>query len=914
MEKEQQRERILSHPKPLSPNQRRAVLSDKRHIRIIAGAGAGKTETLTRRIVYHLIHEEIDPAAIVAFTFTDKAAQGMKSRIYDRLKDMGRDDLRARIGDLYVGTIHGYCYRLLTDYFNFGNHDVFDENQERAFLSIVGKDLGLADSGKYIRNCKNFLETVKVVEGELIPDETLRESSPGFLEKLNLYKSKLAENKRLTYDRMVSLAVENLEKRPDTLRNIRYLLVDEYQDINRAQEKLIQLIGRNASIFIVGDPRQTIYKWRGSDETCFEDFAEVYPGAETIYLTENRRSGRDIIDLANSFSDSFENIQYDHIEPTRTDSGIVAHVVASNDTREAIWIASQIESYIKKGLCEYGDIGILLRSVSTSAPPFIDVFRGRGIPLIIGGGVGLFRKDEARAVGMLFSWLFEKSHWRLDPRRADPVIDGKDMLPFAIRAWKAAVPYHLPEDIGDRLKTWKNTVLSGEFKHFTEAYQELLNILGYLALDPDDSNQAVVMANLGRFNTILTDYETAAMLGGNERDWARDTAGLFEYITGHANGTYDERIGEDLQGINAVQITTIHQAKGLEWPIVFMPAMMSNRFPSKNTGKQKKVMIGRDLFDATRYDGSIEDERRLFYVATTRAKDVLVFSSFNGQKKDVFESSFVSDLPQGSYLDLSENDLLPAYEITKGGDPEDIQTFSAGQIIAYKTCPYAYRLNHIWGYRPGFSEYLGYGKTLHFCLRLASDMIKKRGCNPVNAIEAALDDHFFLPFIVSDRSERIQEAARNKLVQFVKEREEDMKQIKEVEARVEFPLQKATVTGRIDVLLHDGNYFEIRDYKTSKDSTTHDDSTIQVQMYALGMSMTGEPVTKGSVAYLDDASLREVGVSESHLASAKEAVERHISGIVTKDFTPQPGQHCLSCNYGAICRWKKELTSIKTTI
>ena len=583
----------------------------------------------------------------------------------------------------------------------------------------------------------------------------------------------------------------------------------------------------------------------------------------------------------------------------------MAHLVASNDTREAVWIASQIESYIRRGLCDYSDIGILLRSVSTSAPPFIDVFRDRGIPLIIGGGVGLFRKDEARAVGMLFSWLFEKSHWRLDPRRADPVIDGKNMLPYAINAWKAAVPYPLPEDIGDRLKTWKNAILSGEFKHFTEAYQELLNILGYLALDPEDPNQAVIMANLGRFNTILTDYETAAMLGGNERDWARDTAGLFEYITGHANGTYDEQIGEDLQGINAVQITTIHQAKGLEWPIVFMPALMSNRFPSKNTGKQKKVMIGRDLFDAARYEGSIEDERRLFYVAATRAKDVLVFSSFNGAKKDVSESSFVSDLPQGSYLDLSEKDLLPAYEITKGGDPEDIQTFSAGQIIAYKTCPYAYRLNHIWGYRPGFSEYLGYGKTLHFCLRLASDMIKKRGCNPVNAIEAALDDHFFLPFIVSDRSERIQEAARNKLVQFVRERAEDMKQIKEVEARVEFPLQKASVTGRIDVLLHDGNCFEIRDYKTSKDSTTHDDSAIQVQMYALGMSMTGEAVSKGSVAYLDDASLWEVGVSESHLADAKEAVERSISGIMTKDFKPEAGQHCLNCDYGAICKWKK---------
>ena len=903
MEKSQQKEKILSHPKPLSPNQRRAVLSSNQHIRIIAGAGAGKTETLTRRIVYHLICEEIDPSAIVAFTFTDKAAEGMKSRIYDRLRDMDRDDLRARIGDLYVGTIHGYCFRLLTDYFNYGNHDIFDENQERAFLSIVGKDLGLANTGNYIRNCKNFLETVKVIEGERINDQVLQENARKFLEKLSMYKSKLEENKRLTYDRMVSLAVENLEANPDALRHIKYLLVDEYQDINRAQEKLIQLIGRNAGIFIVGDPRQTIYKWRGSDEICFEDFTEIYPDAETIYLTENRRSGKDIIDLANFFSDSFETIQYDHIEPTRIDSGIVAHLVASTDKKEAEWIANQIESYIHRGLCEYSDIGILLRSVSTSAPPFIDVFRDRGIPLIIGGGVGLFRKYEARAVGMLFSWLFEKSYWRLDSRRADSIIDGTDLLPVAIKSWNAAVPYSLPNDIGDKLRTWREETLSGKFDHFTGAYHELLNILGYLALDPGDPNQAVIMANLGRFNTILTDYETAAMLGGKERDWSRDAEGLFEYITGHANGTYSELIGEDLRGINAVQLTTIHQAKGLEWPIVFIPSLMSNRFPSKNTGKQKKVMIGRNLFDAARYEGSVEDERRLFYVATTRAKDVLVFSSFRGTKKDVYESPFVSNLPTESYRELSEHDLLPAYKISKGLDPEDIQTFSAGEIIAYKTCPYAYRLNRIWGYKPGFSEYLGYGKTLHFCLRLASDMMKHQGFDPVSAIETTLNDHFFLPFIVSDRSEKIQQAARNKLIRFVKERADDMMQIKEVEARVEFPLQKATVTGRIDVLIHDGNCVEIRDYKTSKDSTTHDDSSIQVQMYALGLGMTGEVVSKGSVAYLDDASLREVGVSSSHLVKAKERAERHITGIITKDFTPQPGPHCGCCDYKAICRW-----------
>jgi DNA helicase-2/ATP-dependent DNA helicase PcrA len=898
MDRDRLTEAILNYPQPLSLAQRRAVLCSKRHIRIIAGAGAGKTETLTRRIVYHLIQEGIDPAGIVALTFIEKAAQGMKSRIYDRLRDLGREDLRARIGDLYIGTIHGYCYRLLADHFNYGSHDVFDENQEGAFLSIVGRDLGLGDTGNYTRNCKAFLETVKVVEAERISDQILRESSPEFLELLSMYRSRLKENRRLTLDQLISLAADKLEEDLDALKHVKYLLVDEYQDINRAQEKLIQLVGRNGGIFIVGDPRQTIYRWRGSDESCFENFIKLYPDAETISLTENRRSARDIIDLANDFSDRFESVRYDHMQPTTTDRGIVAHVVPGTAEKEAQWIADQIWSYTDRGLCEYSDIGILLRSVSISAPAFIDVFRQRDIPLIIAGGVGLFRKNEARAVGMLFSWLFDRSYWRLDPRRPESTVDGQDMFRAALHAWRSAVPYPLPEDIEASLVNWKKDTLAGKFRHFTEAYQELLNILGYSDLDPSDPGQAVIMANLGRFNTILTDYETAAMLGGTDRNWSRDAAGLFEYIKGHATGAYNEQIGEDLRGINAVQLTTIHQAKGLEWPVVFMPSLVEGIFPSSRTGKPKRVMIGRELFDAERYEGSLEDERRLFYVASTRAKDVLVLSSY----KEAGESSFVSELPR-EWQDPSEHDSLPECHISSGGDPEDIQAFSAGEIGSYRSCPYSYRLNRIWGYQPGFSEYLGYGKTLHFCLRRASEMTISQGCSPVDAIKTALEDQFFLPFIGRQRSEEILQAARDKLVRFVDETSEDMKHIKEVESRVEFPLQKATVIGRIDVLIRDGNRIEIRDYKTSKENT-YDDPDLQVQMYAMGRRMIGEKVSKGSVAYLDDASLREVDVSDRQLASAREAVEKHIAGIMARDFRPHPGQHCQSCNYGAICRWK----------
>ena len=905
MEKSLQLEKILTNPKPLSDTQRRAVLSDKRHIRIIAGAGAGKTETLTRRIVYNLIHEEVDPSSIVAFTFTEKAAQGMKSRVFDRLRGLGRDDICALIGDLYIGTIHGYCSRILIDHFGYGSYDRFDANQEMAFLLRVGWELGLGNEGNYANNCKSFLESANVVNGELLNETFLEKKESKFFKQLKKYESILDANKRLTFDRMIKLAVIKLNEKPDVLKHVKYLLVDEYQDINRAQEKLIRLIGTNAGIFIVGDPRQTIYKWRGSDETCFEDFARYYPDTETISITENRRSAKSILNLANVFSDSFETHKYDHIDPTRTDDGITAHIITDTADDEARWIADQIESYINNGACAYSDIGILMRSVTTSAPPFIDEFRARGIPFIIGGKVGLFRRDEAKAVGMLFCWLYEDGCWLTNPWNQKERITGDDLLPAAIHAWEAAVPFSLPGDLEEKLIKWSEATLSGKFEHFTESYQELLRTLGYLSLDPDDPNQAVIMANLGRFNSLLTDYETAIMLGGRKkRNWQQDMKGLFWYIYNYATNAYEEQQGDDVRAINAVQLVTIHQAKGLEWPVVFMPSLTAKRFPSSMTGKRRSWLINRDLFDAAKYEGIIEDERRLFYVAATRAKDVLVLSSFRKINAATRESEFVSKLPRNLFKELSVQDTLPQYSITKGADIEDIQTFSAGEIITYKNCPHSYRLRQIWGYQPGLSDYLGYGNTLHFCLRTAAELIKNEGYNPVSAITTAVDDHFFMPFADESRSIKVKQAARRKLIEFVKKREDDMKRIREVETRIEFPLQRATIAGKVDVILHDENAIEIRDYKTSDQATTYEDSSMQVQMYALGLSMIGESVAKGSIAYLDDADLKDVEVKELHIRKAQETAEKHIDGILSKDFGACSGKHCKSCDYGLICKWR----------
>lgn len=896
--------KIIDEPKKLSDSQRDAVLSDKGHIRIIAGAGAGKTETLTRKIVYLLLHEQVDPSAIVAFTFTEKAAQGMKSRIYDRIKHLGGDETCAKLGDMFVGTIHGYCSQLLEDHFGYGDYGVLDENQEMAFLMRTGWDLGLGKEGKYTENCKTFLNTSNVVYGELIPKEKLKKSESDFFKSFEKYEEILDSHKRLTFNRMINLTVENLGANPRVLDHVKYLIVDEYQDINRAQERLIRLIGEKGGIFIVGDPRQTIYQWRGSDEGCFEDFTTYYSDTETVPITENRRSTKAILDIANEFADNFD-IKYAHLDPTREEEGAVYLGEFEDAGAEAEWIADQIESHVNSGACSYSDIGILFRSVKTSAPAYIDIFRERNIPVMVGGKVGLFRRYEIKAVGKLFAWLFEDAFWN-DPDE-DEALEGDDILYSALGNWETGVPdVPLPGNMVSTLTKWKESVLGGEYGDFTRIFHELLTVLEFHKLEPDNPNHMVIMANLGRFGSILSDYESANMLGGRKRKWERDLKGLFWYMTLHATSSYEEQAGDDIGGIDAVQLMTIHQAKGLEWPLVFIPSMVARRFPSSMTGRQRKWMISRDLFDVDKYEGDIDGERKLFYVALTRAKEVLVVSYFRRVTNKVKPSEFITDgLNLEKMFDLSSSDSLPLCKVERFEDIEDLQTFAAGELVTYGKCPCFYRFRNVWNYQPGLNPMLGYGNTLHFCLRHAGELIRDEGYNPLSAIVESVDANFHLPFAGKAMTENARRTATNKLVEFVAKHEDDMNHIKEVESRIEFPLQRATVMGKVDVILHDDEKLEIRDYKTSDKVTSMEDVSLQVQLYTTGLKMVGEPVEKGSVSFLENANTESVDVSDVALRTAVEKTEKYIDGIMKRDFTACPGTFCGKCDYKRICRYKK---------
>jgi len=900
-------ERILQTPKPLSEEQRRAVLSKAKYLRIVAGAGTGKTETLTRRIVYLIMHEKVEPKSIVAFTFTEKAAQGMKSRIYDRVKELGGDEACAKLGDMYVGTIHGFCLRVLEDVFHYGDHETLDENKEMAFLLRFGWALGLGKSGRYSDNCELFLKSVNVVYDELLPRGKLKEANPVFFKQLEKYEEFLRQYRLLNFGQQVAYTVHHLEAKPEALDYIKHLIVDEYQDINRAQEKLIRLIGDKSTVFIVGDPRQSIYQWRGSDEKCFEDFLKVFPEAAQVTLRENRRSVNEIVNIANNVASHFGH-SYDPLQHKRPESGLACIIVHDTPESEADWMAKSIQELVlERKACSYSDIGILVRSVATSSGPFLEAFRRMDIPFVVGGKVGLFKRDEIQAVAMLFTWLYEDGFWLPNPSSWHDRIQGDDLLDGALDKWNACMgkSFSIPSDTAERLTEWKSSAEAGKFRSFIDVFEKLLAIIGYLNLNSSNKIHATIMANLGRFSSLLDDYEASVSYGGRKKDIKDFFKGLFWFINSYAATAYEEQQSDDLRGIDAVQIMTIHQAKGLEWPVVFMPSLDSDRFPPKRAGKPQEWLVPRELFNAVRYEGSQEDERRLFYVGVTRARDLLCLGYFSRSSRQRHPSIFVSEIGD-KLISLHGKGKLPDLAIHRMRDEEELDTFSAGEVISYLRCPCFYRFREIWGYKPEIVRELGYGKSLHFCLRTATEPIK-HGKDPVLVMQSVVRKNFHLPYAPDNVQKIMMNNAERVLTNFVIKNLEDIRNIEAVEVRLEFPMERSTVAGKADVIMKTGEKdMQVRDYKTSDEVTTPAESALQVRMYTMGLRMLDKPIGSASVANLRDARIEPVPVGEEETKKAHALARTAIEGILKRKFEPKTGPHCTQCDFRSICKTGSE--------
>lgn len=883
-------------------------------MQIIAAAGSGKTEVVSQRVA-DLLAGGVSPRGIVAFTFTEKASVELKDRITHRVEErLGKAALDLLSG-LFVGTIHSYCFRLLQQYVpRYEAYDVLDENQLTAFLAREANRLELRQldpRNRLFASIAAFLKSVDVTENELLDPDDMPEP---FRAVLISYLATLERYHLLTYGQQIVRTVEELS-RPDlraaVYEDLRYLIVDEYQDINPAQERLIRLLtGPEVELCVVGDDDQAIYQWRGSDVRNIVDFRTRYLNVSTFSITTNRRSQPQIIERANTFALTISPRLPKTMGTYRPAGDVPEVIVWSGDTEadEAGWITSMIDDLHEQGV-PYRDMAVLVRT-SAAYPKLVANFGTFDIPVQPGGRTGLFEQPEAITLGKTISWLTNLD-WRQGHTPAVPVTDNS--LSADLRRVFSLDDQALAHTM-TFLKQWKIEVpKTARVANLIGELYQLLGELGVARWDTTSTGQINRLGTLARFSALLADYESVRRRARPDADVEGDQVGgqdrgewyyknLAIHITNYAAGEYEGFDGEPDLALDAVELTTVHRAKGLEWPIVFVPSLTKRRFPSGRAGQVQPWLVPRDAFDAARYEGSDADERRLFYVAMTRARDWVSLSRHERVTTNATGASPYWLKNQDLEINPSKAQLPSGRATVENSD--DPITITYSEMASFLDCGKAYRLRSLIGFQPRLAPELGYGKAVHHVLRTIAEICRSDGTVPSPAdLTSILDANFFLPTANKAAHRQLKEAARRLVTDYTATHSDDLFRIWETERPFELHLDGVTVSGRADVILDKeggvNTALAILDYKTS--TTDVAEHELQLQVYADAGRREGLDVQGAYVHDLKAGKRCPVSIDITAVAAAEQVVGAAAQRLRDRDFSPRPGLRCRSCEVRTVC-------------
>lgn len=894
-----------------------AVTHRGSHVQIIASAGSGKTEVVSQRVV-SLLAEGVAAREIVAFTFTEKAAKELKSRIATRLEQRLGVEAVDQLSGLYVGTIHGYCFQFLQQYVpRYESFDVLDESQHVAFLCREATRLSLksvVSSNKLFEAIDLFNKSVQVLENELLDSKSMPEPFKSVLEG---YLESLDKYRLLTFGQQIVRSVSALDDPVVTAeihKSLKYLIVDEYQDVNHAQEELIRkLVAGGAFLTVVGDDDQAIYQWRGSSVHNIISFTERYKEVKTFVLDVNRRSLPDIVGTATLFSRTIIDRLEKEMKPWRSiDNGHSAEQIVSwvceTEQEEAHEIARLIANLNASGL-PFSDIAILARS-RASYPKILEELSALGIPVQPGGRSGLFEQPEARSIGRLICWLVDYD-WR-DQRGPSTPIILEVLVEEFVSIFKLSPRQKLDfETWLDEMKvlvpaTDRVADLVGEFYQILEIF----NVRNWDMGNPIAVNR---LGTLARITNLFVDYELVykrarpdseiegEQVGGQDRgEWYYRN--LASFILNYANGEFDGFEGEEDLLIDAVDLTTVHSSKGLEWSAVFIPSMTANRFPSMYSGRSQEYLVPREMFDAPRYEGSSDDERRLFYVAMTRARDWLSISRHNRvTKAKVAESPYFPVV--GKFFVAPSDIVTPAI---KGSIPEDIDlTISYSDLASFIECGLAYRLRQRLGFKPQLTPEIGYGKSIHHVMRVVANFTQATGSVPDSTfLNEILDREFFLPNANKVAHRQLKDAARKLVSKYINEYGSDLHRVWQTEYPFELHLPGVTVSGRADVIIDTANSgatsLTLIDYKTR--TTNETDNDIQLQVYASAGRREGLEIAGAFFHDMIASDRIPVDVEQIAVNQAELVVIEMAGKIKRREFHASPEKSkCGRCDVRAIC-------------
>lgn len=665
----------------LNDKQKEAVLATEGPCLVIAGAGSGKTKVLTHKIAYLLSEKNVKPWNILSITFTNKAANEMKQRVEKLVGEASQE--------MWLGTFHSICVRILRRFIDRIGFDttflIFDSTDQRTLVKECIKSIGLDDKLftdrsvlSEISNGKNDMLEPKAYQVKYNGD--FRKEKIG--EVYELYQKKLKENNALDFDDIINYTIKILTENPDVLEyyteKFKYVLVDEYQDTNKAQFMLVSILAsKYGNITVVGDNDQGIYSFRGADITNILNFEKDFPGSKIVKLEQNYRCTGNILKAANAVIKNNEN-KYDKKLWTENEEGKLPCIYKAEDEYdEASYIVKQINMLKMEEYLKLSDFVILYRMNSQSRA-IEDIFRRENIPYKIIGGLKFYERKEIKDIIAYLRLIFNTSDnlslKRIinEPKRGigktslDNIQDisdktGKSMYEII----KYAEQYELNRvkansiqfvEVIEELRKQVNQIPISELIKLT------LNKTGYVkALENENTIEAESrIQNLEEFLTVAIEFE---------EQMAENTLAEFLESISLTSDIDNMEESED-----TVTLMTLHSAKGLEFPVVFLVGMEEGIFPGyKSIGEIKEL----------------EEERRLFYVGITRAMQYLYLTC--AKRRTIFGSTSYNQMSR--FLKEIPKDLLDGYEEI---DNEDNNSFKdsnygweyginyAGKVKTYK--------------------------------------------------------------------------------------------------------------------------------------------------------------------------------------------------------------------------------------
>ena len=963
-------ERILEG---LNDDQLAAVTHDGGPLLIVAGAGTGKTTVITRRIAHLIAHGKARPEEILALTFTEKAAAEMEERV-DTLVPYG-------YADVEISTFHAFGDRLVRehalelglppDFRVLSRAEQVIFFRDRLFQFALERYRPLGDPTRHLQAMISLFSRCK--DEDVSPAEytahvaRMAAASPQSLDDerrervaqqqelgnaYTRYQELMATQGVVDFGDQIAYALQLLRTRPYVRaacqRRFTYILVDEFQDTNHAQFELVKLLAaRHRNIAVVADDDQAIYRWRGAAISNVRGFLECYPEARRIVLIANYRSHQSILDgayrlIVHNNPDRLE-VEYGiekHLTAVRQTSGPAPqHRHYETATQEADQVAGLIRERVEEGRWRFDEVAILVRS-NGDADQFLRSLNLHGIPWTFSGNQGLYGRPEIR---LLIAFLRAVAHPDdsvsvhyvassdlyqvpiVDLTRAATYADRRHRWLFDVLRRVGEIPDLCDEISAEGLLAIRRLV--ADLERYMELARELptgellyqfLVDSGWLARmsKAATARDEAEVQNVSRFFRRIQDA-AKALRYDNVREFVNHLDALIE-------AGEDPAVVEADTETPAVRVLTVHKAKGLEFPVVFLVNLVQGKFPVQRRGEALEPPTELIKYPLPVGDVHLREERRLFYVGLTRARTELFLTSARdyGGARDRKVSQFVLealDLPRGATRPFAAKALeeiqcyAPPAESERGGGPplapDQELLLSHRQVDDYETCPLKYRYVHVLRVPILRHHTVVYGNTIHkvveyYLLRRAAGNF-----TPLDDLLAVYEREWENQgFLTWEHEEARKGAGRAALTRFWHDEETEGTPPTHVEKDFGFSLGVNRVRGRFDRVDEDLLGATIIDYKTSevtqqKDADRRVAQSVQLKMYALAWrEMTGMLPRRVELRFIESRVVGRHVPTAADVAEAIDTVERVAQGIRGRRFEATPSTRaCQYCAYAQIC-------------